>query len=706
MHGFHAAQKKGNERPMTPTPGQKNSIFQLASRYVPQGDQPEAIEGICNALSAGDKHHVLMGVTGSGKTFTMANVIAKYNRPTLVMAPNKTLAAQLFSEMRELFPHNAVEYFISYYDYYQPEAYVPSTDTYIAKDSAINEDIDKMRHNATMALFERPDVIIVASVSCIYGLGSPASYAKLVVELATGQKMERDQLLRALIDIQYTRNDANFSRGNFRVRGEVVDILPANQRDEAIRVEFFGSEIERMVIIDSLTGKTLRQVDHLSVYPNSHYVTDRRDSRQIVKEILKDLGDRLREFRARGQMVEYQRLEQRTMHDIEMFEHLGFCPGIENYTRYLNGNPPGAPPPTLLDYFPKDFLTIIDESHITVPQLNGMSRGDRARKQVLVDHGFRLPSALDNRPLNFEEFLGRVHQTVYVSATPAAFEMQASGGHYSEQIIRPTGLIDPQIEIKPAKDQVDSLFGEIKKTVTAGGRVLVTTLTKKMAEDLTQFYTEAGIKVRYLHADIESLQRVELLRDLRRGDYDVLIGINLLREGLDLPEVQLVAVMDADKEGFLRSRSSLIQIVGRAARNAEGRVIFFADRMTKSISECMDETSRRREKQITYNKEHNISPQTILKAIPEDLRVIYGLQKEDPPLVGSAAKQKMNEVQYKNVQQLEKDITKKTKAMRKAAAELDFEKAAGIRDEVAHLRNLLLKAGEEANAVGSHGGEA
>ncbi len=691
---------------MTPTPAQKNSIFQLASRYVPQGDQPQAIDGICKALSAGDKHHVLMGVTGSGKTFTMANVIAQYNRPTLIMAPNKTLAAQLFSEMRELFPHNAVEYFISYYDYYQPEAYVPSTDTYIAKDSAINEDIDKMRHNATMALFERPDVIIVASVSCIYGLGSPASYAKLVVELAKGQRMDRDQLLRALIDIQYTRNDANFSRGNFRVRGDVVDILPANQRDEAVRVEFFGPEIERMVVIDSLTGKTLRHVDHLSIYPNSHYVTDRRDSRQIVKEILKDLGDRLREFRARGQMVEYQRLEQRTMHDIEMFEHLGFCPGIENYTRYLNGNPPGAPPPTLLDYFPKDFLTIIDESHITVPQLNGMSRGDRARKQVLVDHGFRLPSALDNRPLNFEEFLARVHQTVYVSATPAAFEMQASGGHYSEQIIRPTGLIDPQIEVKPAKDQVDALFGEIKKTVAAGGRVLVTTLTKKMAEDLTLFYTEAGIKVRYLHADIESLQRVELLRDLRRGDYDVLIGINLLREGLDLPEVQLVAIMDADKEGFLRSRSSLIQIVGRAARNVDGRVIFFADRMTKSINECMDETNRRREKQIAYNTEHNISPQTILKAIPEDLRVIYGLQKEDPPLIGSAAKQRMNEVQYKNVQQLEKDITKKTKEMRKAAADLDFEKAAGIRDEVAHLRNLLLKAGEEANAIGAHGGEA
>ena len=691
---------------MTLTPVPKNSIFQLASRYVPQGDQPEAIDGICKALSAGDKHHVLMGVTGSGKTFSMANVIAQYNRPTLVMAPNKTLAAQLFSEMRELFPHNAVEYFISYYDYYQPEAYVPSTDTYIAKDSAINEDIDKMRHNATMALFERPDVIIVASVSCIYGLGSPASYAKLVVELATGQKIGRDQLLRALIDIQYTRNDANFSRGNFRVRGDVVDILPANQRDEAIRVEFFGPEIERMVVIDSLTGKTLRRVDHLSIYPNSHYVTDRRDTRQIVKEILKDLGDRLREFRALGQMAEYQRLEQRTMHDIEMFEHLGFCPGIENYTRYLNGNPPGAAPPTLLDYFPKDFLTIIDESHITVPQLNGMSRGDRARKQVLVDHGFRLPSALDNRPLNFEEFLARVHQTVYVSATPAAFEMQASGGRYSEQIIRPTGLIDPQIEVKPAKDQVDTLFGEIKKTVAAGGRILVTTLTKKMAEDLTLFYAEAGIKVRYLHADIESLQRVELLRDLRRGDYDVLIGINLLREGLDLPEVQLVAVMDADKEGFLRSRSSLIQIVGRAARNVEGRVIFFADRMTKSINECMDETNRRREKQIAYNKEHNISPQTIIKAIPEDLRVIYGLQKEDPPLVGSAAKQKMNEVQYKNVQQLEKDITKKTKEMRKAAADLDFEKAAGIRDEVAHLRNLLLKAGEEANAVGAHGGEA
>ena len=688
------------------TGGQKKSIFQMTSRYDPKGDQPEAIEGICKALTAGDKHHVLMGVTGSGKTFTMANVIARYNRPTLVMAPNKTLAAQLFSEMREIFPHNSVEYFISYYDYYQPEAYVPSTDTYIAKDSAINEDIDKMRHNATMALFERPDVIIVASVSCIYGLGSPSSYAKLVVELAKGQKLDRDKLLRLLIDIQYSRNDANFSRGNFRVRGEVVDILPANQRDEAIRVEFSGREIERLVLIDSLTGKTLREIDHLSIYPNSHYVTDRRDTRQIVKEILKDLGERLREYRARGQLVEYQRLEQRTMHDIEMFEHLGFCPGIENYTRYLNGNPPGTPPPTLLDYFPKDFLTIIDESHITVPQLNGMFRGDRARKQVLVDHGFRLPSALDNRPLNFDEFLGRVHQTVYVSATPAAYEMQASGGHYSEQVIRPTGLVDPLIDVKPAKDQVDALFGEIKKTVAAGGRVLVTTLTKKMAEDLTLFYADAGIKVRYLHADIESLQRIELLRDLRRGDYDVLIGINLLREGLDLPEVQLVAVMDADKEGFLRSRSSLIQIVGRASRNVDGRVIFFADRITKSISECMEETKRRREKQIAYNLQHNISPQTILKAIPEDLRVIYGLQKEDAPLVGTAAKQRMNEAQFKNVQQLEKEITKKTKTMRKAAADLDFETAANVRDEVAHLRNLLLQAGEEAAAVGGHGGEA
>ncbi|NDE16999.1 excinuclease ABC subunit UvrB [bacterium] len=686
---------------MTATRANQKSIFQLASRHEPKGDQPQAIDGICKALAAGDRHHVLLGVTGSGKTFTMANVMARYNRPTLVMAPNKTLAAQLFSELRELFPHNAVEYFISYYDYYQPEAYVPSTDTYIAKDSAINEDIDKMRHNATMALFERPDVIIVASVSCIYGLGSPSSYAKLVVELAKGQRMDRDDLLRALIDVQYSRNDANFSRGNFRVRGDTVDVLPANQRDEAIRVEFFGPEIDRLTLIDALTGKSIREVDHLSIYPNSHYVTDRRDTRQIVKEILKDLGERLREFRARGQLVEYQRLEQRTMHDIEMFEHLGFCPGIENYSRYLNGNPPGAPPPTLLDYFPKDFLTIIDESHITVPQLNGMFRGDRARKQVLVDHGFRLPSALDNRPLNFDEFLGRVHQVVYVSATPSAFEMQASGGHYSEQIIRPTGLVDPQIEIKPAKDQVDVLFGEIKKTVAAGGRVLITTLTKKMAEDLAQFYADAGIKVRYLHADIESLERIELLRDLRRGDYDVLIGINLLREGLDLPEVQLVAVMDADKEGFLRSRSSLIQIVGRAARNADGRVIFFADRITQSIKECLDETNRRREKQVAYNKEHNISPKTILKAIPEDLRVIYGLQKEDAPLVGAAAKSRMDEAQFKNVQQLEKEITKKTREMRKAAAELDFEKAAGLRDEVAHLRDLLLRAGEAPDAIGT-----
>ena len=672
-----------------------DSLFKLRTEIKPAGDQPQAIEGIVRSLRNGAPHHTLLGVTGSGKTFTMANVIAQLERPALIVAPNKTLAAQLFSEFRELFPDNAVEFFISYYDYYQPEAYVPSTDTYIAKDSAINEDIDKMRHAATRSLFERRDVIVIASVSCIYGLGSPKAYAKLVVEIKSGQELARDRFLRQLIDIQYTRNDITLTRGCFRVRGDTVDILPAHQREEAIRVEFFGDEVEAITLIDALTGKTIRRIGELSIYPNSHYVTERGDMNSICKEILRDLGLRLRELKALNKLVEYQRLEQRTMHDVETLEHLGFCPGIENYSRYLTGVPAGHPPPTLIDYFPKDFLTIIDESHITNPQISGMFRGDRARKSVLVDFGFRLPSALDNRPLNFEEFLGRCPQILHVSATPGPFELQSSAGRVSEQVIRPTGLVDPQIEVRPARDQVDDLFGEMKRTVEAGGRVLVTTLTKRMAEDLTRHYLEMSLKIRYLHADIDSLERVELLRGLRKGEFDILVGINLLREGLDLPEVCLVAVMDADKEGFLRSRQSLIQVVGRAARNRNGRVLFYADQITDSMRACIDETERRRAKQLAYNAQYQIEPQTIIKSLPEDLRKIYGIEPEDSALMAEGKQlDSLEAAGVKNVEELDKLIRKKTKEMKKLAGDLDFETAAAVRDEIQGLKQLLLTFGD------------
>ena len=672
-----------------------DSLFKLRTEIKPAGDQPQAIEGIVRSLRNGAPHHTLLGVTGSGKTFTMANVIAQLERPALIVAPNKTLAAQLFSEFRELFPDNAVEFFISYYDYYQPEAYVPSTDTYIAKDSAINEDIDKMRHAATRSLFERRDVIVIASVSCIYGLGSPKAYAKLVVEIKSGQELARDRFLRQLIDIQYTRNDITLTRGCFRVRGDTVDILPAHQREEAIRVEFFGDEVEAITLIDALTGKTIRRIGELSIYPNSHYVTERGDMNSICKEILRDLGLRLRELKALNKLVEYQRLEQRTMHDVETLEHLGFCPGIENYSRYLTGVPAGHPPPTLIDYFPKDFLTIIDESHITNPQISGMFRGDRARKSVLVDFGFRLPSALDNRPLNFEEFLGRCPQILHVSATPGPFELQSSSGRVSEQVIRPTGLVDPQIEVRPARDQVDDLFGEMKRTVEAGGRVLVTTLTKRMAEDLTRHYLEMSLKIRYLHADIDSLERVELLRGLRKGEFDILVGINLLREGLDLPEVCLVAVMDADKEGFLRSRQSLIQVVGRAARNRNGRVLFYADQITDSMRACIDETERRRAKQLAYNAQYQIEPQTIIKSLPEDLRKIYGIEPEDSALMAEGKQlDSLEAAGVKNVEELDKLIRKKTKEMKKLAGDLDFETAAAVRDEIQGLKQLLLTFGD------------
>jgi len=673
----------------------QQKTFKLATGLTPQGDQPHAIAELVSRIHKGDRHSVLLGVTGSGKTFTMANMIAQLGRPALIMAPNKTLAAQLFSEFKEFFPDNAVEYFISYYDYFQPEAYVPSTDTYIAKDSAINDDIDRMRHKATMSLFERRDTIVVASVSCIYGLGSPQSYAKLVLPIKTGDKISREKFMRRLVDIQYGRNDVNLTRGNFRARGDVIDIFPAHQRDEMLRVEFFGDEIDRVALVDAISGQTIRTVEELTLYPSSHYVTDRTDMKQIVKEVLEDLGVRLRELRAMGKMVEYMRLEQRTMHDIELLEHLGFCPGIENYSRYLTGMAAGQPPPTLLDYFPKDFITFIDESHITVPQIGGMFRGDRSRKQVLVDFGFRLPSALDNRPLNFDEFLTRTGQIVHVSATPGNYELQSTGNTFTEQIIRPTGLLDPEIIIKPIHGQVDQLYGDMRQAIASGGRVLVTTLTKRMAEDLTKYYQEMGLRVRWLHSDIDSLERIDILRDLRRGVFDILIGINLLREGLDLPEVKLVAVMDADKEGFLRSARSLIQIVGRAARNADSKVIFFADRITDSMKQCLDETARRRQIQIDYNKKHGITPKTIIKTIPEDLRKVYGLATESDDLESPDIKKALALLAKHDIATVEKTIREKTKSMQKAAAELDFEKAAELRDEIRSLKELLLKHASE-----------
>ena len=667
------------------------NTFKLATGLTPQGDQPQAIDELVNRIQNQERHSVLLGVTGSGKTFTMANIIAQLGRPALIMAPNKTLAAQLFSEFKEFFPANAVEYFISYYDYFQPEAYVPSTDTYIAKDSAINDDIDRMRHKATMSLFERRDTIVVASVSCIYGLGSPQSYAKLVLPIKTGDQISREKFMRRLVDIQYGRNDVNLTRGHFRVRGDNIDIFPAHQRDEMLRVEFFGDEIDRVSLVDSITGSTIRVVQELTLYPSSHYVTDRTDMKQIVKEILEDLGIRLRELRAMGKMVEYMRLEQRTMHDVEMLEHLGFCPGIENYSRYLTGVGAGQPPPTLLDYFPKDFITFIDESHITVPQVGGMYRGDRSRKQVLVDFGFRLPSALDNRPLNFDEFMTRTGQLVYVSATPGNYELQSTNNVCTQQIIRPTGLIDPEITIKPVHGQVDQLYGDMREAIDKGGRVLVTALTKRMAEDLTKYYQDMGLRVRWLHSDIESLERIDILRDLRRGVFDILIGINLLREGLDLPEVNLVAVMDADKEGFLRSARSLIQIVGRAARNAESKVIFFADRVTDSMRQCMDETSRRRTIQVAYNKQHGITPTTIIKTIPEDLRKVYGLTTESDDFESPDVKKALALLEKHDLATVEKTVRAKTKEMQKFAADLDFEKAAELRDEIRSLKDLILK---------------
>jgi excinuclease ABC subunit B len=670
--------------------------FRLVSAFQPQGDQPRAIDQLVSGLQAKRRHQVLLGVTGSGKTFTMANVIARVNRPTLVIAPNKTLAAQLYEEFRELFPDNAVRYFVSYYDYYQPEAYVPSTDTYIEKDSSINDEIDKLRHSATKALLERRDTLIVASVSCIYGLGSPEAYFDLMVYLEEGAKVDRDQMLRKLVDIQYQRSDYDFHRGTFRVRGDIVEIFPAYEDRSALRVELFDDTIEAISEIDAIRGKVLRRVDKATIYPASHYVTGQDRMKQAVLGIRIELKERLKELRDQRKLLEAQRLEQRTLYDLELLEEMGFCPGIENYSRHLTGRQPGEPPPTLLSYFPSDFLLVIDESHVTVPQIGGMYRGDRSRKETLVAYGFRLPSALDNRPLNFEEFSACINQTIYVSATPAAFELGSSNGAVVEQLIRPTGLMDPAISVRPARSQVDDLLEEIRKRVERRERVLVTTLTKRMAEDLTEYYQDLNVKVRYLHSDIETIERVEIIRQLRSGQFDVLVGINLLREGLDLPEVSLVAILDADKEGFLRSDRSLIQTIGRAARNVNGMVILYADSMTDSMKRAIEETERRRRTQAAFNKKHGITPQSIVKALGSPLVKIYDADYVDVPLVAD------KRAKY-GVAELPRQIRKLKKEMKQAAERLEFEQAAELRDRIRELEQQEL-ALREAALVGDGDG--
>jgi excinuclease ABC subunit B len=649
--------------------------FQLLSEFRPQGDQPQAIEKLVQGIEKSKRDQVLLGVTGSGKTFTMANVIARINKPTLVIAPNKTLAAQLYNEFRELFPDNAVRYFVSYYDYYQPEAYVPSTDTYIEKDASINDEIDKLRHSATKALLERSDTLIVASVSCIYGLGSPEAYFDMMVYLEEGSRIQRDQMLRKLVDIQYQRSDFDFHRGTFRVRGDIVEIFPAYEDSSALRIEFFDEQIETIHEIDPIRGKIQRRVDKACIYPASHYVTGEDRMKQATRDIRLELKGRLEELRAEHKLLEAQRLEQRTLYDLELLEEMGFCPGIENYSRHLTGRKPGEPPPTLLSYFPDQFLLFIDESHVTVPQIGGMYRGDRSRKETLVEYGFRLPSALDNRPLNFSEFEACLDQAVYVSATPARYEMDQSRGAIVEQLIRPTGLMDPEVIVRPARNQVDDLLEEIRKRAERKERVLVTTLTKRMAEDLTDYYQDLNVKVRYLHSDIETLERVEIIRQLRMGVFDVLVGINLLREGLDLPEVSLVAILDADKEGFLRSDRSLIQTIGRAARNVYGTVILYADSITDSMRLAMDETSRRRSLQAAFNKKHGITPQTVIKSIGSPLVKIYEADYVDVPLAAE------KEAIY-GAKDLPRVIQRLKKEMKKAAEGLEFERAAELRDRI------------------------
>jgi excinuclease ABC subunit B len=670
--------------------------FEIVSGFKPQGDQPQAIESLARGIGEGRRYQVLLGVTGSGKTFTMANVIARVNRPALVIAPNKTLAAQLYNEFKELFPNNAVRYFVSYYDYYQPEAYVPSTDTYIEKDASINDEIDKLRHSATKALLERRDTIIVASVSCIYGLGSPEAYFDMMVYLEEGMEIERDRVLRKLVDIHYLRSDYDFHRGTFRVRGDVIEVFPAYEDSSALRVEFFGDRIEKLVEIDPIRGKPLRRVGMACIYPASHYVTTDDRMRLALAGIREELQIRLAELRAENKLLEAQRLEQRTMYDLELLDEMGFCPGIENYSRHLTGRQPGDPPPTLLSYFPNDFLLFIDESHVAVPQIGGMYRGDRSRKETLVEFGFRLPSALDNRPLNFGEFESMTNQVVYVSATPADYEIKQSGGVVVEQLIRPTGLIDPEVAVRPARSQVDDLLEEIRKRVERNERVLVTTLTKRMAEDLTDYYQDLNVKVRYLHSDIETLERVEIIRELRRGTFDVLVGINLLREGLDIPEVSLVAILDADKEGFLRSERSLIQTIGRAARNVNGSVILYGDGMTDSMRRAIDETNRRRTLQAEYNRKHGITPQSVVRSLGTPLVEVYEADYVTVPLAAEKTGRYTAKDDARQIDRLRKE-------MKAAAANLEFERAAELRDKIRRmeerqlgLENPLLARGADA----------
>jgi excinuclease ABC subunit B len=670
--------------------GKYKRQFQLISDFKPSGDQPKAIAEIQAGFSRGLNQQTLLGVTGSGKTFTMAHTIAKLNVPALVLAPNKTLAAQLYSEFQELFPKNAVEYFVSYYDYYQPEAYIPSTDTYIEKDSAINEQIDRMRHSATRSLFDRRDVIIVSSVSCIYGLGSPEAYEGMMIHLVANTEMKRDHLIRELIRIQYQRSNVDFARGNIRVRGDVVEIFPPYEEDRAVRVEFFGDFIEKLSWIDPLTGQLLDDMDQLGVYPGSHYATGEDNIKRAVHTIRDELRDRLVELKNQIKPLEAQRLEQRTLYDIEMMEQMGFCQGIENYSRHLTGRGSGEPPPTLLEYFPQDFVTFIDESHVTVPQIGGMYRGDRARKMNLVEHGFRLPSALDNRPLNFQEFEKFMGKVVYVSATPGSYELQKSEGMIVEQIIRPTGLIDPPVEVRPVKHQVDDLLKEIRERIKVSERVLITTLTKRSAEDLTEYYESLGIKVKYLHSDIETVERTEILRDLRLGVFDVLVGINLLREGIDIPEVSLVGITDADKEGFLRSERSLIQTIGRAARNINGRVILYADKVTDSMRKAMNETERRRKIQSEYNLKNGITPTTIKKKIKEGLGDLF--DGNPSSRIGVTPKNELSlfEKFSDKPDQITQEIEKIRKKMKKHSDNLEFEEAAKLRDEVKRLQILQL----------------
>ncbi|MFL0474202.1 excinuclease ABC subunit UvrB [Priestia sp. 179-F W1.4 NHS] len=652
--------------------------FELVSPYQPQGDQPKAIEKIVKGIKEGKQHQVLLGATGTGKTFTMSNVIKEINKPTLIMAHNKTLAGQLYSEFKEFFPNNAVEYFVSYYDYYQPEAYVPQTDTFIEKDASINDEIDKLRHSATSALFERKDVIIIASVSCIYGLGSPEEYKEMVVSLRVGMEKERNQLLRTLVDVQYERNDIDFKRGTFRVRGDVVEIFPVSRDEHCIRVEFFGDEIDRIREVDALTGEIIGDREHVAIFPASHFVTREEKMRVAIQNIEKELEEQLEKLKEAGKLLEAQRLEQRTRYDLEMMREMGFCSGIENYSRHLTLRPAGSTPYTLLDFFPEDFLLVVDESHVTIPQVRGMYNGDQARKQVLVDHGFRLPSALDNRPLKFDEFEQHIKQIVHVSATPGPYELEKAP-EVIEQIIRPTGLLDPNIEVRPIEGQIDDLIGEIHDRIKRNERVLVTTLTKKMSEDLTNYLKEIGIKVQYLHSEVKTLERIEIIRELRLGKYDVLIGINLLREGLDIPEVSLVTILDADKEGFLRSERSLIQTIGRAARNANGHVIMYADRITNSMDIAINETKRRRSIQAAYNEEHGITPTTIQKEVRGSIRATV-VAEDTETYEEAPAFDKLNKKEKaKLVEEMEQE-------MKEAAKALNFERAAELRDLILELK--------------------